>query len=179
MSEIITIAEEIVQEIKAVSATPATPDSTAALATSVAAAEAAPAPQASPPATTAKRPARKTVVSTPAPKNAAAENPETTANTDSNDKEAKVRKSKLVRDSFTIPKDEYLMLDLLKQRTAQLGQPAKKSELLRAGIKLLAGLSDAALRKAVSAVPAIKTGRPRTEKTSETIEKTKAKASKK
>lgn len=175
MSETITTAE-VLQETKAVSPAPAMPNSTAAVAATTGTAETAPEPQAKP-ATTAKRPARKAAAA--AANNAVAENSKATVSTDSSDKEAKVKKSKLVRDSFTIPKDEYLALDLLKQRTAQLGLPTKKSELLRAGIKLLAGLSDAALRKAVGAVPAIKTGRPRAEKTSETSEKTKAKASKK
>jgi len=39
-------------------------------------------------------------------------------------------------------------------------QPAKKSELLRAGLKALGAMPDAALKKALLAVPAIKTGRP-------------------
>ena len=76
-------------------------------------------------------------------------------------KEAKPRKPKLVRDSFTMPKDEYAVVDALKQRAATLAHPAKKSELLRAALKLLAGLSDAALLAALKAVPAIKPGRPR------------------
>ncbi|EJE55050.1 hypothetical protein PMI14_00050 [Acidovorax sp. CF316] len=76
-------------------------------------------------------------------------------------KEAKAKKPKLVRDSFTIPKDEYAVVETLKQRAAALAQPAKKSELLRAGLKLLAGLSDTALRSALQAVPSIKTGRPK------------------
>lgn len=75
-------------------------------------------------------------------------------------KPAKVKKSKLVRDSFTIPKAEYMVLDALKLRTISLAQPAKKSELLRAGIKALAAMSDAALQAALQAVPTIKTGRP-------------------
>ncbi|MDB5895653.1 MAG: hypothetical protein JWQ88_3184 [Rhodoferax sp.] len=70
------------------------------------------------------------------------------------------KKPKLVRDSFTIPKAEYQVLEVLKQRALQLAQPAKKSELLRAGIKALAALSDDDFRAALSAVPAIKTGRP-------------------
>jgi hypothetical protein len=78
-------------------------------------------------------------------------------------KETKAKKPKLVRDSFTIPKDEYAVVETLKQRAATLAQPAKKSELLRAGLKLLAGLSDAALRSALQAVPSIKTGRPKAE----------------
>lgn len=78
-------------------------------------------------------------------------------------KEIKVKKPKLVRDSFTIPKDEYAVIETLKQRAAALAQPVKKSELLRAGLKALAGLSDTALRSALQAVPSIKTGRPKAE----------------
>lgn len=76
------------------------------------------------------------------------------------EKPAKVKKTKLVRDSFTIPKTEYNVLDELKQRAGRLANPAKKSELLRAGIKALAAMSDVAFLAAVQAVPAIKTGRP-------------------
>lgn len=76
------------------------------------------------------------------------------------EKAEKPKKPKLVRDSFTIPKHEYVVLDELKNRATQLKQPAKKSELLRAGIKALAAMSDAAFLKALTQVPAIKTGRP-------------------
>ena len=72
----------------------------------------------------------------------------------------KEKKPKLIRDSFTIPKAEYLVLDDLKQRSAKLTRQAKKSELLRAGIKILATLSDAAFLTALAQVPTIKTGRP-------------------
>ena len=76
------------------------------------------------------------------------------------EKAERPRKPKLVRDSFTIPKAEYEVLDALKQRAARAGSPAKKSELLRAGIKALAAMSEAALLAALKAVPSIKTGRP-------------------
>ena len=76
-------------------------------------------------------------------------------------KSVKPKKPKLVRDSFTIPKVEYTVLDDLKQRAVRLASPAKKSELLRAGIKALAALSDAAYVAALGAVPTIKTGRPK------------------
>jgi hypothetical protein len=75
-------------------------------------------------------------------------------------KPVKAKKPKLVRDSFTIPKAEYVVLDDLKQRAARLAHPVKKSELLRAGIKALAAMSDPAFLKAMDNVPAIKTGRP-------------------
>jgi hypothetical protein len=70
-------------------------------------------------------------------------------------------KQKLVRDSFTIPKPEYAALAELKQRSARLGHPVKKSELLRAGIAALKALPDATLLAALQAVPSLKTGRPK------------------
>lgn len=72
----------------------------------------------------------------------------------------KQKKPKLVRDSFTIPKAEYSALADLKQRAGKLASPAKKSELLRAGIKALATMGDNPFLAALKAVPAIKTGRP-------------------
>jgi hypothetical protein len=75
-------------------------------------------------------------------------------------KAEKPKKPKLVRDSFTIPKAEYAVLEQLKQRAAQSGKPAKKSEVLRAGIKVLAVMGDVAFAAALAAVPALKTGRP-------------------
>ena len=73
-------------------------------------------------------------------------------------------KTKLVRDSFTIPKAEYAVIDALKQRANQLAHPVKKSELLRAGIKALAAMGDGEFLVAVKGVPAIKTGRPKEKK---------------
>ena len=75
-------------------------------------------------------------------------------------KPVKEKKPKLVRDSFTIPKAEYSVLEELKQRAGKLGNQAKKSELLRAGIKALAAMADSAFLAALKAVPAVKTGRP-------------------
>ena len=74
---------------------------------------------------------------------------------------SKSQKVKMERDSFTMPKDEYGQLGLLKTRLAALGQPAKKSELLRAGIKLLVAMSDNTLKITLAKVPVIKTGRPK------------------
>lgn len=75
-------------------------------------------------------------------------------------KEPKARKPKLVRDSFSMPKSEYAVLQALKDRAAKAGRPARKSELLRAGIQVLAGMQDAAFLGAMGAVPTLKTGRP-------------------
>jgi hypothetical protein len=79
---------------------------------------------------------------------------------DKGDKADKAKKPKLVRDSFTIPKNEVAVLDALKLRAAKLGRPSKKSEVLRAGIMALAVMGDAAFLATVTGVPAVKTGRP-------------------
>lgn len=79
----------------------------------------------------------------------------------SEDKPAKAKKPKLVRDSFTMPKTEYAAIDALKQRAIELGQPVKKSELLRAGLIALTALDAPGLAAALAKVPALKTGRPK------------------
>ena len=72
----------------------------------------------------------------------------------------KPKKEKLVRDSFTIPKSEFAVLDQLKRRAGVMARTVRKSELLRAGIKALAAMSDSSFMAALKVVPAIKTGRP-------------------
>lgn len=109
------------------------------------------------------RPSGKTVVKKSAlPAPTASPAPARPAAAPASEKPLKAKKPKLVRDSFTIPKSEYAVLDELKLRAAKLAHPIKKSELLRAGIKALTGMTDKALLEALQAVPAIKTGRPKT-----------------
>lgn len=73
------------------------------------------------------------------------------------DKDKKVR---MVRDSLSIPKNEYAVLAELKLRAGKLAVPVKKTELIRAGIKALAALPDSSFLRAIRAVPSLKTGRP-------------------
>lgn len=80
------------------------------------------------------------------------------------EKPVKVKKPKMVRDSLTIPKLEYAVLDILKLRAAKLASPAKKTELIRAGIKAIAAMTDDAFLAAIKAVPSLKTGRPSNKK---------------
>ena len=75
-------------------------------------------------------------------------------------KPGKVKKPKLVRDSFTMPEGEYEVIATLKKRCLNAGVPAKKSEILRAAIANLAMLSDTSLLSAVGRLAVIKTGRP-------------------
>ena len=73
------------------------------------------------------------------------------------------KKPKLVRDSFTIPKNEFAAIEALKTRAIAVGTSVKKSELLRAGLMALQALSDADFKTALAAVPTLKTGRPQSE----------------
>ena len=75
-------------------------------------------------------------------------------------KPLKDKKVKVVRDSFTIPKNELLQIGEMKKRALGLSVEIKKSELIRAGLQALASMPDASFKKALASVPTIKTGRP-------------------
>jgi hypothetical protein len=105
-----------------------------------------------------KRPANKSAI---APTKKASAQPKVKAATTTQALvESKLKKPKLVRDSFTFPKDEYQAIAGLKQKALGLKHSAKKSEILRAGLKLLSSLNDKAFLAALNNVPALKTGRP-------------------
>lgn len=72
----------------------------------------------------------------------------------------RVKKEKVVRDSFTMPKADYEKLGELKQKCLSAGVAVKKSELLRAGLLLLEAVSLDQLLGAIAAVETVKTGRP-------------------
>ncbi len=133
------------------------PTTTAEAAATVA--ESVVAPPVKPAARKLAKPAAKTAqpVAKAATKLAASAAPLTPA------KPAKAHKPKLVRDSFTMPKDEYQALDALKARALGLEKHVRKSELLRAGIQALSAMNDRAFLKAIGAVPTLKTGRPKSD----------------
>jgi hypothetical protein len=66
----------------------------------------------------------------------------------------------LVRDSFTMPEQEYAVLLEVKQACLRAGIEVKKSELLRIGVALLGQLDVATLQGVLAALPQLKTGRP-------------------
>ncbi len=70
-------------------------------------------------------------------------------------------RAKLVRDSFTMPQDDFALIAQLKARALEFKRPAKKSELLRAGLQVLAKLNDKALRAALDRLTPLKAGRPK------------------
>lgn len=73
-------------------------------------------------------------------------------------------KIKLVRDSFTMPADDWALIAQLKERALAFKRPAKKSELLRAGLQALAALPDAKLKAALDSLLPLKPGRPKSDK---------------
>lgn len=75
-------------------------------------------------------------------------------------KAAKVKRVKMVRDSISIPKTEFQVLGEMKTRAGKLGVEVKKTELIRAGLKVLSALTDTPFAAAIRAVPNLKTGRP-------------------
>ncbi|TKC78227.1 hypothetical protein FAZ69_32075 [Trinickia terrae] len=76
------------------------------------------------------------------------------------EKARRAKKEKVVRDSFTMPKSDYEKIDELKKRCVAAGISVKKSELLRAGLHMLAFAPEKRLIAAVSALEPVKTGRP-------------------
>lgn len=65
-----------------------------------------------------------------------------------------LRKQQTVREKFALPASEYEQLLDLKARLAERGSPVKKSELVRAGLMLLAALDDDELTAVLTRLPA-------------------------
>ncbi len=70
-------------------------------------------------------------------------------------------KQKLVRDSFTMPQDDFVLIQVLKDRAVGFKRPTKKSELLRAGLQALVALNDAQLAQVLDGLAPLKVGRPK------------------
>jgi len=76
-------------------------------------------------------------------------------------KDAAPKKVKVVRDSFSMPQEDYALIAQLKERALASGMPVKKSALLRAGLQLLNKSSALQLKRVLSGLTPIKTGRPK------------------
>ncbi len=73
----------------------------------------------------------------------------------------KSKKVKLVRDSFTMPGNEYQILQDLKKASLKAGIEVKKSELLRIGVGLLKSLTIPQLAAERAALTKLQAGRPK------------------
>lgn len=77
------------------------------------------------------------------------------------EKDSGKTRQKLVRDSFTMPPQDFNLIADLKARALGFGRPTKKSELLRAGLQVLNAMKPAALQQVLSQLAPLKTGRPK------------------
>lgn len=73
----------------------------------------------------------------------------------------KIKKPKLVRDSFTMPEAEYAVLGEVKKACLKAGIEVKKSELLRVGVALIRQLDAGKLQEILAGLPSLKVGRPK------------------
>lgn len=68
---------------------------------------------------------------------------------------------RMVRDGFTMPQADFALIAMLKSRALAARRETKKSELLRAGLHVLAALDDKALMAALGRLTPVKVGRPK------------------
>ncbi len=113
-----------------------------------AAAKPAPAPKAAP----AAKPAA-------APK--AAEPVKAEKKSEKIEKAPKAKKVKQVRDSFTMPENEYAVLAQVKKSCLKAGVEIKKSDLLRIGVSLIKNLKITELKDILGGLTPLKVGRPK------------------
>ncbi|MBO9535357.1 hypothetical protein [Herbaspirillum sp.] len=113
----------------------------------------------------AAAPAAAVKAAAPAPKKPAAVPakplPKPAAPTKAEKKAAKPKKVKQVRDSFTMPENEYAVLAQVKKSCLKAGVEIKKSDLLRIGVSLIKNLKIAELKDILSSLTPLKVGRPK------------------
>ena len=71
------------------------------------------------------------------------------------------KKSRLIRDSFTIPEDEYQVLVATKKRIIKSGLEVRKTEIVRIGLALVGKVGLAELKKHLGALKKLQSGGPK------------------
>jgi hypothetical protein len=67
---------------------------------------------------------------------------------------------KLVRDTFSMPDTDYQLIAEILERLPALTARSTKSEIVRAGLKVLHNMDDKDLSRVLTQVQRLKTGRP-------------------
>lgn len=67
---------------------------------------------------------------------------------------------RVVRDSFTMPPNDYSLINTVQAKLLKAGVHITKGEALRAGLHALQGLALADLKKVVKKVEKVRVGRP-------------------
>ena len=68
--------------------------------------------------------------------------------------------SKLIRDTFSMPDSDYQLIAEILDRSPAMAARSTKSEIIRAGLKVLHHMDDEHLREVLNQVQRLKTGRP-------------------
>jgi hypothetical protein len=71
-----------------------------------------------------------------------------------------VNENKVIRDSFTMPEEDYNLIAELRTRCLKAGITVSKSEAIRAGLNALSRMSDKELFAVIDRLAKVKTGRP-------------------
>lgn len=75
-------------------------------------------------------------------------------------KKSKKPKVKVVRD-FSMPQAEYEKIVEIKEACLKAGLRVKRSEVLRAGLKILGGMNGAQIKRTIGGLAKMKTGAPK------------------
>lgn len=76
-------------------------------------------------------------------------------------KPKKEPKEKIVHDCFSMPKTEHRKIAEIKEACLKDGLHVKKSEVLRAGLKVLGEMNEAQLKRAIAWLEKVKADRPK------------------
>ncbi|MBI5430794.1 MAG: hypothetical protein HY938_10110 [Nitrosomonadales bacterium] len=109
-------------------------------------------------ATTQKTPATAKMAVKPAAKQAAKKPVRATPQTAAK-KTEKSPKIKKVRDSFSMPQNEYQEIAKIKDACKKAGLPVKKSAVLRAGLKALGELNMVQIKRLLAGLAQVDAGR--------------------
>lgn len=69
--------------------------------------------------------------------------------------------STIIRDTFSLPPNDYALLEQLRTRAIGLGQVINKSEFVRAGLHALIDMPEQEFFQAIVKIEKIKLGRPK------------------
>lgn len=75
-------------------------------------------------------------------------------------KEQEEKREAVIRDSFTMPQDDYTLIAQVRERALSVGVSVTKAEILRAALKTFSNLKDAELIDTLASLDKVKTGRP-------------------
>ncbi len=87
--------------------------------------------------------------------------PKVASATDERKEKKQVKPEKVIRDSFTLPSEDYELIAAIRQRCLNSALNVNKSEVIRAGLHFLNKVSDEELMQVFEGLEKIKTGRPR------------------